>query len=918
MREFQESSGLPPFPPSDAEPRLLPPGFGGIVKWGLVALVLLFLFIALSVGRGIYTDWLWFRAVEFQDVYLTILTTRIWLFAAGALVFALLLGGSLALAYRYSAGETLTPLPPETVVWIRRLTIGGAALATFLLSLIFGAIAAGQWETVLRYLNSVPFGLEDPQFHRDISFYVFTMPLLTLIQGWFLGAFIVTLLATAVLYFLRFNLRGVVFSLTPRMQWHLSVLGALILLDVAFSYWLDIYQLVYSAGGAVFGATYTDVHAKIPALRILIAIAVAAAVLLAVSNFFARALWLMGGVVGLWIGSAIIVGAIYPGLVQRFHVQPSELERETPYIKRNIEATREAFGLDRIEVEPFAAAGNLDLETIQAHPGTVSNIRLWDHRPLQSIYNQIQFFRTYYDFLDVDVDRYELNGETRQVLISARELSPEKLDPEAQTWVNQRLKFTHGYGAAMSPVTAFTEEGEPEFFLQDLPPKGDLSLTRPEVYYGEKSRDFVIVNTKESEFDYPLGDEPVYTSYQGKGGVPLNSFIDKLAYAWQFADINILISGQITSDSRLQYRRDIQDRVSTVAPFLRLDADAYVVVADGALWWIQDAYTTTRLYPYSRPLDGQFNYVRNSVKVVMNAFDGTLQFYVLDPEDPLIQTYQRIFPELFLPFEEMPDSLQPHIRYPIDLFTWQAETYLQYHMEDEAVFYNKEDQWSTPNEVFFETTTPMEPYYVTMKLPGEEEEEFVLILPFTPFERKNMVGWFAARNDGDNYGKLLVFTFPRVSQVDGPEQIEARINNDEAIAAQFGLWRRSQTDVLRGNLLVIPIEDSLLYAEPVYLQAQNLEFPELKRVILADATRVTMQPSLDEAITALFGAAPIGGEQSLATDGGGEVVLSEVLLSQLQQGLQEMSDAITNLQEGLTTLEDVLSQLADELEGTSP
>jgi len=902
--------------------RTVPPGLGGAAKWLVLAVALLVLFIALSSFRSIYTDWLWFGSVDYQEVYRKILTTRLLLFLIGGLLLALLLGANLALAYRNTAGEPVVPQPPEVTAWLRRLTKLAATLATIFLGFLFGSIASGHWETVLRFSNTVAFGAVDPQFQKDISFYVFSLPFWSFVQVWTLGALVVTLLGTAALYFLRFNWRGMPFRITPSMRWHLSVLGALILLNSAFSYWLDIYQLVYSTDGAVFGASYADIHAKLPALRILIVIVLAGAGLLVASNFFGRALWLMGGVLGLWIGAAIVLGSIYPSLVQRFQVQPSELSKETPYLQREIQATRRGFGLDRMEVRDFPAAHNLDLGAIQRNVNTVSNIRLWDHRPLRSVYNQVQFFKQQYDFLDADVDRYNINGEVRQVMIAARELSPEKLGLEAQTWVNQRLKFTHGYGVAMSPVTEFTEEGRPEFFLQDLPPRetvtqGNLSLSRPEIYYGEKESGYVIVNSREEEFDYPSGDQPVYVRYAGKGGIPLDSLLDKLAFAWQFADINIFISGQITSESRIQYRRNLQEAISTVAPFLLLDGDPYLVVADGAIWWIQDAYTTTNLYPYSRPLGSQFNYVRNSVKVVMSAYDGSMQFFVASPEDPLIQNYQRIFPTLFRPLEEMPLFLKSHIRYPEDLFTWQAMTLLLYHVESPADLYNKGELWSLPNEVVFETTVPMEPYYVNMKLPGEAKEEFVIILPFTPFERKNMSAWFTARSDGEHYGKLLRFDFPRVSQVDGPEQIEARINNDPAIAEQFGLWRRAQVDVLRGNLLVIPIEDSLLYAEPVYLQSQNIAFPELKTVILADATRVTMQPSLNAAVAALFGGAITTPVLPPPTTGGEEVVLPATLLTKLQEGLDKIGQAILQLQEELGALQQTLTQL-EEAEAGSP
>ena len=446
-------------------------------------------------------------------------------------------------------------------------------------------------------------------------------------------------------------------------------------------------------------------------------------------------------------------------------------------------------------------------------------------------------------------------------MLAARELAPENLPDEAQSWVAQRLSYTHGYGVAMSPVTEFTEEGRPGFFLKDIPPQGDIEVDRPEIYYGERSRSYVIVGTKTQEFDFPTEqDVPEFTHYEGEGGVTISSFIRKVAFAWRMADFNILISGEITSESKILYFRHIQDRVQRLAPFLAMDSDPYLVVADGKMWWIQDAYTTTRRFPYSTRYRDGFNYIRNSVKAVIDAYNGTVTLYVLEPDDALIRTYENVFPSLFAPLSEMPPSLRAHIRYPEGLFTVQEEMYRLYHVTDPRVFFTKEDTWSRPSELFYNTAQPMEAYYVIMPLPGEVDEEFLLLIPFTPLDRNNLVAWLAARSDGEHYGELVAYTFPKDRQVDGPRQVEARIDNDPLIAQQFTLWGQQGSQIIRGNLLVIPLEDSLLYVEPVYLQASTLNFPELKRVIVAIGDqRPVMEASLRKSLEVALGQAPPSG-----------------------------------------------------------
>jgi hypothetical protein len=498
----------------------------------------------------------------------------------------------------------------------------------------------------------------------------------------------------------------------------------------------------------------------------------------------------------------------------------------------------------------------VERDIVNANQGTIQNIRLWDEGPLLQSYNQIQFFRLYYDFLQVHTDRYHVDGDLRQVMLATRELSADKLPSEAQRWVNRRLQFTHGYGAAVSPVTEVESGGRPSFFLKDVPPQGKLDLQRPEIYYGQKSLDYVIARSRMQEFNYPGVDGPVYTHYQGSGGVSIGSYLRRLMYAWEFKDLNILISGEITEDSLIQYRRTVSERFSTLTPFLNKDSQAYSVVADGRLFWIQDAYTTARRYPYSTPWQGRFNYIRNSVKAVVDAYNGSVSYYVFDADDPVIQTYQSIFPDLFQDKSEMPDYLQDHVRYPQDLFTVQSQMLLQYHMQDPVVFYNKEDQWSVPVQSSFGDEEILRPYYIVGRLPGEDKEEFLQIQPFTPQNRHNLVGWMAARMDGQNYGELILFKFPSGRHVDGPKQVEARIDNDAIISEQFTLWGQVGSEVSRGNLLVIPVGDAILYAEPIFLKPEQLDFPELRRIILADSDQVVMHQTLDDSIDALVGEKP--------------------------------------------------------------
>lgn len=913
------------------------------LKWAGVIIGLLVLFGIFSFGRGIYTDLMWFESLGFRPVFVTVTVTRISLFIIGTLSTAVILTASLWVAHRFSAGEVNLPLPPEMAVSLRRAVVLGAIVITIILSLIFGSVLASQWELFLRFTNSVPFGQTDPVYGRDLGFFIFNLPMYSFIQGWIMGIGIVTLLATVALNFVNHSLRGVGYEMSGARLVHISIIAAAIMITIAVGHWFDRWALVLSEDGAGFGAMYTDLSARQPALLIMTIVAAAAAVMMLV-NIYLRQTRIVIGAVVLWVALGLVLNTAWPAVIQQFSVTPNEFVRESPYIARNIQFTRQGFALDRIAEQDHLAESDVNPELIQNNLQTINNIRLWDYRPLSLVYKQIQLIRLYYDFKDADVDRYNIGGEYRQVLLSAREVAPERLEAESQTWVNRKLFYTHGIGIAMSPVTEFTPEGRPEFFAKDIPADGaipiglqdgttppELTVDNPRIYYGENTLEYVIVNSNTEELDYQTeGGTLVRTRYFGNGGVKLESFARRLAYAWQFGDFNILISGEITPNSRLQYRREIQERVREVAPFLQLDRDPYIVAAGGQLFWMQDAYTTTDHYPYSEPteipvegseLSAHFNYMRNSVKVVVDAYNGDIDFYVWDTEDPMILTYERIFPDLFKRGSEMPEDIKSHVRYPQDFFSEQAEKYMKYHMQDPQNFYNNEDLWAIPNEKFGQGADlqEVEPYYVIMRMPGEQSEEFMLLLPYTPSKRQNLIGWIGARSDGDNYGKLVAFNFPKDRQVDGPEQVEARIDNDQDISAWFTLRCTEGSTCLRGNLLVIPIGTSLLYAEPVYIQAEGVPFPQLKRVILATADKVVMEDSLGLALTALTG------DQSLvsvsepdsartSSDATTPATTTTVTVgegTELEMQITIVSDSIESMKEDLAALEEALEKLKE-------
>ena len=848
--------------------------------------LLILLFIIASIAKGIYADWLWFESVDYRSVYRLRLVTRIWLFFAGAGVFLLFFGLNVLVALRLrgsgNGGPSLA-LGDVDPAAVRRIGLVVGISAALLLAVIFGVQAAGQWDSILLFMNSQSFGATDPEFNKDISFYVFRLPTLNFIMGWSMALVVLTTVIVTGLYAARVLLGGLA-SPPALARPHVSLLLVAVLGLFIWRYWLSRFGLVYSERGASFGASYADINAQLPVIYVLMGFAAFTALSILVSMFRRQLIFLPIGATVLWVVAAIVGGLIYPATVQRFQVEPNELAKEREFIQRNIDGTRVAYGLDRIEELPEELTPANDFVTaaeIAANPETIRNIRLWDARPLLQTLNQIQAIRPLYEFLDVDIDRYVIDGVLRQVAIAPRELNPDRLPEDAQSWVNRRLQFTHGFGIAMVPVNEVVREGLPAFFVKDIPPTGELEfkgsdqevIEQPRIYYGEMPEHYVIVNSEEEEFDFPLGEDRATTTFEGEGGVRLSSFLRRLVYAWEFADTNILISDAINDESRLLYRRNIRERVSEIAPFLLLDSDPYIVVADGQIFWIQDAYTHTDRYPYSTRLAG-LNYIRNSVKVVIDAADGTTTFYLIDDpddpadDDPIAQAYDKIYPDLFTPLEEMPASLRAHIRYPEDLFRVQAQLYLRYHITNPTIFFNREDIWDIPTEIFIDQEQPLEPYYVIMRLPGEAQEEFALILPFRPANRNNTIAWLAARSDGEQFGKLLVFRFPTDKLVFGPSQVESRIDQDTTIAAQISLWNQSGSQVIRGNLLMIPIGEGNLFVEPIYLQATASRLPELKRVVVVNGNAIAMEPTLEEALEVVLGLAEASAIEGVDVTGG--------------------------------------------------
>ena len=824
----------------------------------MITLAVLFVMLGgLSFFVDLYFDYLWFDELGKTTVFTTILYAKgsfgaitlfiSFLFLYINFLFANSGPGLIEIGIPTPTGQiTMMKIQPDTV---RR----GVGIVAAAIGFIIGTGQSSQWEKVWRWLHGVDFNEADPIFGKDISFYFFSLPLWRDVVYLSLGLCVAALVGVVALYYFKgiLSWRKVEVGGSRRPAVHISLLAAMIFILLAFSAYLSRYELLFGAYDIFYGAGYADIHARIPMLTLLVAASIVAAALWLVSAF-SRRLRMGAAAVVLYLAVAFL-GGIYPSVIQKFIVDPNELDRESPQILHNIRATLKAYGLDKVEERDLSGDMALTPDDIERNATTIHSIRLWDHEPLLDALKQIQEIRTYYDFVSVDNDRYRFNGELKQTMLSARELNSASL-PE-RNWINEHLSYTHGYGVAIGPVNRMTSEGLPVLHVQNIPPVSEypiFNVTRPEIYFGELTTGYVAVNTGQMEFDYPSGEENVYTKYAGTGGVPVRSFFRKMLFSLYFRDVNILLSPLVTPESRFMYFRSARERFSRLAPFLMLDRDPYMVVSEGKLYWIQDAYTRSNRYPYSTTTIGVGNYMRNSVKMVMDAYNGEVDMYIADPGDPVIQVYQNIFPGIFRPIDDISGDLRLHLRYPEDIFHVQTHIYSIYHMTSPQIFYNKEDIWQIPSIISAGIDRPMSPYYTIMRLPQEETEEFILMLPFTPGRKDNLSAWMVARSDGEHYGRLVVYRFPKQQLIYGPRQIIARISQDTEIARQRTLWDQRGSQVIEGNLLIIPIEEALLYIRPLYLRAESGKIPELKRVIVAYENRIAMEETLEESIAKIF------------------------------------------------------------------
>lgn len=836
------------------------------------------LFAIVVGGARFYTDVLWFASVGYRDVFLKLLLSRVGLFAlvalaAGAFVYLNLrqlrkvlrqrLVGTAAGNVRYfPAGqpmlETLDNLLQSRSVNAIMLAISGAMGA------MAGASAAPGALNLLLFLNAQPTGVTDPLFARDVSFYLLRLPVYTAAVSGALALVILVLAAMAAVYFLSGNISFRRSSQNGAMS-HLSLLTALALALRGVGYWFDVFRLMYSPRGAAFGASHTDMALVRPVLFILAGLC-ALGVALSLANIRRPRLRNLVAIPAAVAIVSVVGGGIIPAVYQQFVVEPNELVRETPYLANNIAFTRQAYGLGDMRIVDLPQPEAISGATVTGNAPTIDNVRVLDWRPLLQTYSQLQSIRLYYRFHDVDIDRYHVNGSYQQVMIAAREMSINDLPAAGRTWINEHLRYTHGYGVVMSPVTRVSPRGEPIFYLQDIPPRPvhqSIAVTRPELYFGEFPGNYVIINTKADEFSYPMGEDNATTRYEGADGVTLNWF-NRLMFSIRYGTTKIILSDDVEPDSRILFNRNIMERTRLIAPFLTYESDPYIVIDEGRLFWMLDAYTTSSNYPYAEPISsGSFNYIRNSVKVVIDAYQGTVSYYVVDESDPLVQAYARTFPGLFKAYEEMPDGLKKHIRYPEQLLAVQATMLSTYHMTNPSTFYNREDVWRIAQEQYAGRQQSVQPYYIIMQPPmvGATAEEFILVTPMTPAgtaanPRHNMVAYMAARNDHPNYGEIILYRFPKDTLIQGPMQVESRIDQDAEISASLTLWSQAGSTVFRGNLLVIPVGNSLIYVEPVYIQSTSNSLPELKKVIVATADKLAWADTFEEALAKVVGISP--------------------------------------------------------------
>lgn len=833
-----------------------PDGLGSRSAFRVLVGILLLVLIVFPAAMRFAADLFWFREIGFQRVFTTELLTKATLFVVVSLVSYVVLIANVRIARRgASSANMFTGQVPEAVAELidrlPRLTTPAAAV----FSLLAGISGSAAWMTALQFLNGEPFGATDPVFGRDIGFYTFVIPAWTMVLGLLTTLTVLAIMLAGFVYLVRGEIRppNPKLYLSPRASVHIGVLVAIFLVLAAARIWVvQIPELMYSTTGPFTGASYADLHARRPGLHAAAITALLGAAFIGLG--IARRRVLPAAPIALV--AYFLVGLIgrnaYPSVIQRLVVAPTELGRERPYIENHIKATRVAWGIDSVVTRDLPGDVALSLADIRANGPTIENVRLWDREPLLQTFGQLQEIRTYYDFVSVDDDRYIIDGRYRQVLLSARELNTGALP--TRSFINDHLTFTHGMGLTLAPVNQVTVEGLPVLFVKDLPPAttGDLKVSRPQIYYGELTNQYAIVGTRLPEFDHPSGEQNITAAYEGSGGVPL-TFWRRATLAWHFGSLKMLLSGDITSSSRILYRRNIEERARRALPFARIDSDPYLVLTDaGELVWIIDAYTSTTRYPYAARLADGTTYMRNSLKITVDAYHGTVKAYIADPNDPLIRTQSRIFPGVMQPLSEMPEDLRRHLRYPEDLYRAQATLYTTYHMTEPELFYHREDQWQIPA---VDQARDRNPFmrHIVMRLPDEPNPEYIFMTPFTPRQKDNLAAWMVARNDGANYGKLLVYRFPKQSLVFGPRQIMNRINQDTEIARQITLWDQRGSEVIRGDLLVIPIEKSLLYVQPIYLRAEGGQIPELKRVVIAHQNQVVMAETLDAGLNLLFG-----------------------------------------------------------------
>ena len=842
--------------PSPAKLPPIPKALRRLALWILGALAVALIVIPWLATFA--TDWLWFGEIGFRSVFMTSLIWRVGLF---------FLGGAFTFAYFYGnvriARGTGTGFP---VLYVNRgdgVTVDVSRTFTrlfFPLALVlsfFTAISFSvSWMTVLQAMNGVAVGTTDTLFGRDISFYLFRLPLISGVLGTLITLTFLSIMAAAAMYWLRndITLPPRRASAKPRAARHLGGLLAFLFLLLGLRHWIvGTASLLYSTTGPLVGASYTDVHVALPGLYVCAIAALIAAVWIIAGIAREKLVWSAVSATVFYVVVSVLARGVVPAAYQKFIVSPNELTREAPYLRIHIAATRKAWGLDSVTSRDLSGEIRLTAADIKRNSATVDNVRLWERALLQQTFSQLQEVRTYYDFVSVDDDRYTIDGRYRQVHVAARELNSASLP--TRTFINERLTFTHGMGVTMAPVNQVTSEGLPVLFIKDLPPVSTVAikLTRPQIYYGELTREYVFVGTKQKEFDYPAGETNIYTNYTGTGGVPIGTFIRRVLYAFQLGSLKIILSDDIKGNAKILYRRTVMERATTAMPFLQFDRDPYLIVTDaGQLKWILDAYTESDAYPYAQRTADGTSYMRNSVKVVIDAYDGAVDAYIADPNDPVVNTYARIFKGIFKPLTAMPADVRRHVRYPADLFRIQTLLHATYHMEQPESFYHREDQWQIPAG---RSATNENPYmrHIIMKLPGEKNPEFIFMTPFTPRGKDNLAAWMVARMDGENYGKLSVYRFPKQSLVYGPKQIDNRINQDTEISRQLTLWDQRGSHVIKGELLVIPIEESLIYVQPIYLQAEGGNIPELKRVVVAHENRVVMGETLEEGLDAIFG-----------------------------------------------------------------